>query len=116
MPATSIENKEDQQIGVAPEIVIHANGLQQPRDELLEESGDTGIRKRSKCYVANVLIGGILTTALIDTEPEVTCISGKFVNKNKERLQECPTLVVPKLSRPSIIGINLLDGFRSNID
>ena len=112
------------------------------------------MRKRTKRYVANILIGGILTTALIDTGAEVTCLSEEFVNKNKERLQVCPTLpingispvgpmegkairlrkqiyadfqlsnyllqvvflVVPKLSRPCIIGIDLLDKFRSQID
>ena len=139
---------------MAPEIVIHTNVLQRPRDELLEETEETGAKKRSICYVANILVGGILTIALIDTGAEVTCVSEEFVNKSRERLQECPTLpinrvilvgpvggkaiklnkeiyadlqlpnhiiqviflVVPKLSRPCIIGIVLLDEFRSHID
>ena len=154
VPATSIENKEDQQKDVASEIVIHTNVLQPAREELLEKSEETSIRKRSTCYVANIPIGGILTAALIDTEAEVTCVSEEFVNKNKRVLQECPTLpmngvtlvgpiggkairlnrqiyadillpnhmiqvaflVVPKLSRPCIIGIDLLDEFRCHID
>ena len=120
----------------------------------MEESDENETRRRSRCYVANILIGGVLTTALIDTGAEVTCISEEFVNHNKERLQECPTLpvngvtlmgpiggkatrlnrqiyadvqlldymiqvvflVVPKLSRPCIIGIDFLDEFRSHID
>ena len=154
MPATPIKNQEDQQIDVASQVVIQTNVLQQSRDELLEETEEEGIRRRSKCYVANILIGGILTTALIDTGAEVTCISEEFVNKNRERLKECPALpingvtlvgplggkaiklnkqiyvdlqlpnhiiqvvflVVPKLSRPCIIGIDLLDEFKSHID
>ena len=53
------------------------------------------MRKRTKCYVANILVGGILTTALIDTRAELTCLSEEFVNKNKERLlQVCPTLPI----------------------
>ena len=134
--------------------MIHTNVLQRPRDELLEESGESGMKEHSKCYVANILIGGVLTSALIDTGAEVTCISTEFVNKNRERFQECPTLptngvtlvgpiggkairlnkqiyadvqlpnhiiqvvflVVPKLSRSCIIGIDLLDEFKSNID
>ena len=52
--------------------------LQQPRKELLEESGETGMRKRTNCYMANILIGGILTTALIDTGAEVTCLLEEY--------------------------------------
>ena len=48
----------------------------------------------SDVIVANILIGGVLTTALIDTGAEVTCISEEFINQNKERLRECPTLPV----------------------
>ena len=134
--------------------MIYTNVLQRPREELLEESEESGIKKNSKCHVANILIEGVLTSALIDTGAEVTCISEEFVNKNKERFQECRTLpisgvtlvgplggkairlnkqiyanlqspnyiiqvvflVVPKLSRPCIIGIDLLDEFRSHID
>ena len=134
--------------------MTHTNLLQRPRDELLEEPEEDVTRRHSKCYVANILIGGILTSALIDTGAEVTCISEEFVNKNKERLQKCPILpingvtlvgpmggkairlskqiyvdlqlpnhiiqvvflIVPKLSRPCIIGIDLLDEFRSHID
>ena len=44
--------------------------------------------------MANILIGGILTSALVDTGTEVTCISEEFVNKNKERLQKCPILPI----------------------
>ena len=154
MPATSIKDKKDQQTDVAPAIRIHMNLLQRPREELLEESTDTETKKRFKCYVANILIGGILTTALIDTGAETTYISEESINTNKERLQNYPTLpingvtlvgpiggrpirlnkqiyadiqlpdriiqlvflVVPKLSRPCIIGINLLDEFKSCID
>ena len=139
---------------MAQEVLIHTNVLQRPREELLEETKGIETKKRLKCYVANILIGGILTTALIDTGAEVTCLSEEFVNKNRERLQECPTLpingvtlvgplkgkairlnkqiyadihlpnhiiqvtflVVPKLSRPCIIGIELLDEFRSHIN
>ena len=135
-------------------IATQNNVLQHPREELLEESEEVGVTKRTKCYVANILIGGVLTTALIDTGAEVTCLSEEFVNENKGRLQVCPTLpvngvtlvgpmggkairlkeqiyadvqlpnhliqvvflVVPKLSRPCIIGIDLLDEFRSQID
>ena len=134
--------------------MIHTNVLQRSRDELLEETGETSTRKHSKCYIANISIGGILTTALIDTGAEVTCILEEFVDKNEERLQTCPTLpingvtlvgplggkairlskkiyadlqlpdhviqviflVVPKLSRPCIIGIDLLDELKSCID
>ena len=134
--------------------MIHTNVLQRSRDELLEESGESETKKHSKCYVANIVIGGVLTSTLIDTGAEVTCISEEFINKNRERFQECPTLpingvtlvgpiggkairlnkqiyadvqlpnhiiqvvflVVPKLSRPCIIGIDLLDEFKSNID
>ena len=141
-------------IDVARAITAQNNMLQHPREELLEESEERGIRKRTKCYIANILMGGILTTALIDTGAEVTCLSEEFVDKNKERMQACPTLpvngvtlvgpmggkpirlrkqiyadiqlpnyliqvvflVVPKLSRPCIIGIDLLDEFRSQID
>ena len=91
---------------------------------------------------------------MIDTGTEVTCISEEFGIKNKERLQNYPSLpinevtliepmggkairlnkqiyadiqlpdhiiqvvflVVPKLSRPCIIGIDLLDEFKSCID
>ena len=151
--ASSID-KENQLIDVAQVITIQNNMLQHPREELLGESEEIGMRKRTKCYVANILIGGILTTALKDTGAEVTCRSKEFVNKNKERLQVCPTLpvnavtlvgpmggkairlrkqmysdvqlpnhiiqvvflVVAKLSRPCIIGIDLLDEFRSQID
>ena len=94
MPATPIKNQEDEQIDVASQVVIQTNMLQQSRDELLEETEEEGIRRRSKCFVANILIGGILTTALIDTGAEVTCISEEFVNKNRERLQECPALPI----------------------
>ena len=149
-----MKNQEDQQIDVASEVGIQTNMLQQPRDELLEETVESGMKKRSICYVANILTGGILTTALIDTGAEVTRISEDFVSKNRERLQECQTLpingvtlvgplggeaiktskqiyvdfqltnhiiqivflVVPKLSRPRIIGIDLLDKFRNHID
>ena len=134
--------------------MIHTNVLQRSRYELLEETGETSSRKHSKCYIANISIGGILTTALIDTGAEVTCISEEFVDKNKERLQTCPTLpinevtlvgplggkairlnrqiyadlhllnhiiqviflVVPNVSRPCIIGIDLLDELKSCID
>ena len=95
-----------------------------------------------------------MTTALIDTGAEVTCLLEEFVNNNKERLQDYPTLpvngvtiigpmggkairlskqiytdvqlpdtllqvvflVVPKLSRQCIIGIDLLDELKSKID
>ena len=104
--------------------------------------------------MTNILIEGILVTALIDTGADATCISDDFVNKNRERLQDCSALpingvtlvgplggeaiklskqiyvdlqltnyiiqvvflVVRKLSRPCIIGIDLLDEFRSHID
>ena len=95
-----------------------------------------------------------MSTALIDTGAEITCLSEEFVNNNKERLRVCPTLpingvtiigplggkavrlkiqiyadiqlpdtllqvfflVVPKLSKPCIIGIDLLDELKSKID
>ena len=79
---------------MAQEVVIQTNVLQRPREELLEETEGIETKKRSKCYVVNILIGGILTTALIDTGAEVTCLSEEFVNKNRERLQECPTLPI----------------------
>ena len=128
--------------------------LYDPREELLDEPKEGGTNKRTKFYVANLMIGGILTTALIDTEAEVTCLSEEFVNKNIEQFRECPMLpnngvtlkgpmgeesvrlnkqiyvdiqlpncliqtiflVVPKLSRPCIIGIDLLDHLRRKID
>ena len=68
--------------------------LLQIREELLEEPSEIKISKRSKCYVANDIIGGIMTTALIDTGAEITCLSEEFVNNNKERLRVCPTLPV----------------------
>ena len=114
------------------EMVDQTNMLQRPRKKLLEEIEGIETQKRSKCYVANILIGGILAAALIDTGAEVTCLSEEFVNENREILQECPTLpfniqlpnhiievtflVVPKLSRPCIIDIGLLDEFRSHIN
>ena len=79
---------------MASETIIYTNVLQRPREELLEESEGSGTKKNSKCYVANILIGGVLTSALIDTGAEVTCISEEFVNKNKERFQVCPTLPI----------------------
>ena len=79
---------------MALEIVVHSNMLQQSRDKLLEETGEMEAKKRSKFYVANILIGGILITTLIDTGAEVTCIPEEFVNRNKERLQEYPTLPI----------------------
>ena len=128
--------------------------LQQTREDLIEESDDIKISKRSECYAANIITGGIVTTALIYTDAEVTCLSEEFVNNNKERLQDYPTLpvngvaiigpkggkairlskqiytdvqlpdtliqvvflVVPKLSRPCIIGIDLLDELKSKIN
>ena len=79
---------------MALEIVVHSNMLQQSRDKLLEETGEMEAKKRSKFYVANILIGGILITTLIDTGAEVTCIPEEFVNRNKERLQEYSTLPI----------------------
>ena len=78
--------------------------LQQPREELLKESGETGMRKRTKCYLANILIGGILTTVLIDTGAEVTCLLEGFVKKNKKRLQVCPTLPINGVSLVGPMG------------
>ena len=75
--------------------------LQQPREELLKESGETGMRKRTNCCVVNILIGGIFTTALIDTGAEVTCLSEGFVNKNKERLQVGMSYTTDQWSKPS---------------
>ena len=57
--------------------MIHTNVLQRSREELLEESQETSVRKHSKCYLANVLIGGI-------TGAEVACISEEFVEKIKK--------------------------------
>ena len=110
-PATSIKNTNNQQIDVASEIIIHTDVLQRRREEILEEPGNTETRRRSRCYVANILMGGVLTTALIDTGAEVTCISEEFVNKNKERLQECATLPINGVTlnnrnKPSIKIIN----------
>ena len=122
--------------------------------DLIEESDDIKIRISSKCYVENIVIGDIMTIALIDTGAEVTCISKEFISNNKERLQDYPTLpvngvtiigpmgekatrlskqiytdvqlpdtllqvvflIVPKLSRPCIIGNDLLDELKSKID
>ena len=89
---------------MALELMIHTNALQRSRDELLEESEKRSVRKHSKCYVANILIGGILTTALIDTRAEVTCISEEFVDKNKERLQTCPTLPINAVTLVAPLG------------
>ena len=141
-------------IGAASEIILSTNTLQQTREDVIEESDDIKISKRSKCYVEYIIIGGIMTTALIDMGAEVTCLSEEFVNNNKERLQDYPTLPVNdltiigpmggkairlskqiytdvqlpdtliqviflevlKLSRPCIIGIDLLDELKSKID
>ena len=84
--------------------MIHTNVLQRPRDELLEESGESGTKKHSKCYVVNILIGGVLISALIDTGAEVTCISEEFVNKYRERFQECPTLRINGVTLVGPVG------------
>ena len=68
--------------------------LQQTREDLMEEPNEIKTSKHSKCYVANILIRGIVTNALIGTEVDVTCLSEEFVSNNKERLQECPTLPI----------------------
>ena len=78
MKATSLKNRDDQQIDVAPGIRIHKNILQQPREELFEEPEENKQNKHSKCYVANIFIRGNVTTALIDTGAEVTCISEEW--------------------------------------
>ena len=131
-----------------------AHMLYDPREKLLEELKEGGTNEHTKCYVENLMIGGILTTALIDTEAEVTCLSEEFVNRNLERFRECPMLpingvtlkgpmgakavrinkqifvdiqlpncliqtiflVLPKLSRPCMIGIDFLDHLISKID
>ena len=54
------------------------------REELLEESREEHTNERTKCYVANLTIGGIPTTALIHTGAEVTSLSEELVNKNTE--------------------------------
>ena len=152
--ATFIESQEAGKENVAQDITLYTHMLYDPREELLEEPKEGGTNKRTKCYMANLMIGGILRTALIDTGAEVTCLSEEFLNKNIERFRECPMLpingvtlkgpmggkavrqnkqiyvdlqlpncliqtiflVVPKLSRPCIIGIDLLDHLRSKID
>ena len=78
--------------------------LQQPREELLKGSRETEMRKRTKCYLANIVIGGILTTVLIDTGAEATCLSEGFVNKNKERLQVYPKLTINGVSLVGPMG------------
>ena len=86
-------------------------------------------KKALKMLRANILIGGILITTLIDTEAIVTCISEKLVNKNNERLQEYPTLLINGVTLVGTLGdkatrsnkqiyaeIDLLKEFRSHID
>ena len=68
----------------APEIAIHTNISQRPRAQLLEKSTEIRTCRGSKCYVANILIGGIFTKALIDTGAGMTWLSKEFVNNNKE--------------------------------
>lgn len=60
---------------VTPEVIHFTNMLTDTRNELMEEMLEQTTEKRSKCYIANLQIDGILTKALIDTGAEVTCIS-----------------------------------------
>ena len=152
--ATFIESQQGENENVAQDITLYTHMLYDPREELLGEPKEGGTNERTKFYVANLMIGGILTTALIDTGAEVTCLSEEFANKNIERFRECPMLpingvtlkgpmggkavrlnkqiyvdiqlpncliqtiflVVPKLSRSCIIGIDFLDHPRRKID
>ena len=151
---TLIKSQEGGKRDVAREITLYTHMLYDPREGLPEETKGEGVNKRSKCYIANFMIRGILTTALIDTGAEVTCLSDEFVNRNMERFRECPMLpingvtlkgpmggkavrlskqiyvdiqlpncliqtifvVVPKLSKTCIIGIDFLDHLKSKID
>ena len=102
--------------------MIYTNVLQRPREELLEESEETGTKKNSKCYVANIHIGGVLTSALIHTSRATGRKGYQTEQKIYADLQlpnhiiQVVFLVVPKLSRPCIIGIDLLDQFRNHND
>ena len=91
---TLIKSLEGGKRDVAREITLYTHMLYDPREELLEETKGEGVNKHSKCYVANIMIGGILTTALIDTGAEVTCLSEEFVNRNMERFRERPMLPI----------------------
>ena len=99
--ATFEESQEERKRDVAREIISHTNMSYDSREELLEEPkiGDT--TKRSKCYVANLMIGGMLTTALTDIGAEVTYLSKEFVNKNIERLRRCP---IPLINEVTLRG------------
>ena len=102
-----IKNQEDQQIDVASQVVIQTNMLQQSRDELVQEMKENGTRRRSKCYVANILTGG----KAIKLKKQI------YVDLQlPNRIIQVVFSVVPKLSRPCIIGIDLLNEFRSHID
>ena len=131
----------NRQIDVAEGIIIQNNMLQQPREELLKESGEIAMRKRTNCYAAYILIGGILTTALIDTGAAVTCLSecptlpingvtlvgpmgGKAIRLRRQiyadvqlsnYLIQVVFLVVPKLSRPCIIGMDTRNKFHQKL-
>ena len=71
---------------------------------MLEEPEKNITRKRTKCCVANILIRGVLTAALIYTEAEVTCSSKEFLHQNRERLQECPSLPINGVTLVGPIG------------
>ena len=68
--------------------------LYDPREDLLEEPKEGDTNKRSKCYVANLMIRDILKIALIETGAEVRCLSDEFVNKNMEQFRECSMLPI----------------------
>ena len=120
----------------------------------MNEIPKEGTNKQSKCYVANLVVGGVSTTALIDIGAEVTCLSEELINKNQEQFKKYPVLsmsgvtvkgpiggtaervnkqiysklqlsncniqvvfvIITSLSRPCIIGVDLLDELKSNID
>lgn len=136
------------------DVATTINMLTDTREELMEEDKSIPMKKASKCYITNIIVAGIVTSALIDTGAEVTCISEEFFNANKERFSQYPCLplagvavtgpmggkavrltrqiyadvqlpnnlvqftflIVPKLTRTCIIGIDILDEHKTIID
>ena len=152
--AASITRQTNRCLDAAQERIVYTNELYNPREELMNEILKEGTNKQTKCYVANLMVGGVFTTALIDTGAEVTCLSEEFINKNQEQFKKYPVLpmsgvtvkgpmggkavrvnkqiyselqlsncniqavfmIIPSLSRPCIISVDLLDELKCNID
>lgn len=68
------------------QVIYQVNGLYNTREELLEEGKESTLKRKSKCYDANLIIKGTIERALFDAGAEVTCILELTVNTLQSRI------------------------------